>query len=95
MPMTDTSELLTVSQAAEALNASSQTIRNWIRAGRLDGVRVGHRFLIPRAHVDRLRGGGSSAAGEGPWEVGANEAHVALPRARATEGEPSDVPLGG
>jgi excisionase family DNA binding protein len=53
--MADT-ELLTVSQAAEALSASSQTIRNWIRGDRLQGVRIGNRFLIPRAEVERVRG---------------------------------------
>jgi excisionase family DNA binding protein len=52
----DDKELLTVSQAAEALSASSQSIRNWIRAGRLAGVRVGNRFLIPRPEVDRMLG---------------------------------------
>jgi excisionase family DNA binding protein len=41
-------ELLTASQAAEALSASSQTIRNWIRSNRLQAVRIGNRFLIPR-----------------------------------------------
>ena len=50
------SELLTVSQAAEACNATNQTIRNWIKNGRLHGVRIGNRFLIAREEVDRLRG---------------------------------------
>ncbi len=95
--MTDTRELLTVSKAAEALSASSQTIRNWIRSGRLDGVRIGHRFLIPRANVDRLRGQAATtaAAGEGPWEFGGDEERVTLPRAKAIEGEPTDPLLGG
>lgn len=41
LPVDDT-ELLTVSQVAEALSASSQTIRNWIRADQLRGVRIGN-----------------------------------------------------
>jgi excisionase family DNA binding protein len=49
-------ELLTVSQAAEDLRASTQTIRNWIRSERLAAVRIGNRFLIPRAEVERLLG---------------------------------------
>jgi excisionase family DNA binding protein len=53
--MADT-ELLTVSQAAEALSASTQTIRNWIRSGRLRGVRVGTRFLVPHVEVERMLG---------------------------------------
>jgi len=38
-------ELLTASQAAEALSASSQTIRSWIRAEQLNAVRIGNRSL--------------------------------------------------
>ena len=49
------SELLTVSQVAEACNATNQTIRNWIKNGRLNGVRIGNRFLIPREELDRVR----------------------------------------
>ena len=76
-------ELLTVSQAAEALKASTQTIRNWIRAERLHGVRIGNRFLIPRAEVDRMRGGLSAPGGESPWDFDDDEAAAPLPRAGA------------
>jgi len=77
----DDRELLTVSQAAEALSASSQSIRNWIRAGRLAGVRVGNRFLIPRPEVDRMLGDASAAAGESPWAFGSDQPLPPLPRA--------------
>ncbi len=80
--MADT-ELLTVSQAAEALNASTQTIRNWIRAERLQGVRIGNRFLIPRAEVDQMLGGLSTPSGESPWDFDDDEAAAPLPRAGA------------
>src|SRR5438270_6931391 len=66
-------ELLTVSQAAEALSASTQTIRNWIRSGRLRGVRIGNRFLIPHGEIERMRGDFPTATGEGPWELDENE----------------------
>jgi excisionase family DNA binding protein len=62
-------ELLTVSQAADALNASTQTIRNWIRSDRLKGVRIGNRFLVPRTEVERLRGDVGSPVGESPEEL--------------------------
>jgi excisionase family DNA binding protein len=93
--MTDTDDLLTVSQAAEVLGASSQTIRNWIRAGQLEGVRIGHRFLIPRSRVESMRGGRSSV-GESPWDFDMDEPAAPLPRASAggaTDG--SDEVLGG
>ncbi len=77
----DDAELLTVSQVAEVLSASSQTIRNWIRGDRLRAVRVGDRFLIPRGEVDRLRGEVSLIRGEGPWDVGSEGPGPALPRA--------------
>ena len=76
----DDSELLTVSQVAEALSASSQTIRNWIRAEQLRGVRIGNRFLIPRAEVERLRGDVAVSRGESPWAFDPDEPGAPLPR---------------
>ncbi len=81
-PTTD-DDLLTASQAAEALSATSQTIRNWIRGGRLRAVRIGNRFLIPRTEVDRLRGElPEVAVGESVWESADDAPVVPLPRAR-------------
>jgi excisionase family DNA binding protein len=74
-------ELLTASQAAEALNASSQTIRNWIRSDRLRAVRIGNRFLIPRDEVERLRGDVSIPRGESPWAFDPDAAAEPLRRA--------------
>jgi excisionase family DNA binding protein len=84
LPVDDT-ELLTVSQVAEALSASSQTIRNWIRAEQLRGVRIGSRFLIPRAEVDRLRGDVSVTRGESPWDSALDTPIPPLPRATERE----------
>jgi excisionase family DNA binding protein len=47
-----TRDLLTTGQAALALGLSDQTIRNWVAAGRLPGVRRGVRTMIPRAEVE-------------------------------------------
>jgi excisionase family DNA binding protein len=77
----DDTELLTVSQAAEALSASSQTIRNWIRADRLRAVRIGNRFLISQAEVDQLRGDIPAPHGESPWAFAGDEPAERLPRA--------------
>jgi excisionase family DNA binding protein len=73
-------ELLTASQAAEALSASSQTIRNWIRSDRLRAVRIGNRFLIPRSEVERMRGDRPMPAGESPWEFEPDETASPLRR---------------
>jgi excisionase family DNA binding protein len=88
-------ELITVSQAAESLSASTQTIRNWIRSGRLQGVRVGNRFLVPEVEIERMLGDLPAATGEGPWEFDENEPGPALPRAgRDGPGSPERL-LGG
>jgi excisionase family DNA binding protein len=91
------SDLLTVSQAAEACNATNQTIRNWIKNGRLHGLRIGNRFLIPREDVDRLRGGVSARAGESPWDYSAEGPAGPLPRKlddRLPNADPTEGLLG-
>jgi excisionase family DNA binding protein len=90
-------ELLTASQAAEALSASSQTIRNWIRSNRLQAVRIGNRFLIPRDEVDRMRGEARSQVGESPWAFGNDDPAPPLPRAADTQPavDPAEGLLGG
>ena len=88
------SELLTVSQVAEACNATNQTIRNWIKNGRLDGVRIGNRFLIPREEVERLRGDLRGHGGEDPWDYTSEEPAAPLPR-KAQERDPDTDPIEG
>jgi excisionase family DNA binding protein len=81
-------ELLTVSQAAEDLHASTQTVRNWIRSERVAAVRIGNRFLIPRAEVERLLGDAlPSRPGESPWDFDSDDAPVPLPRSAKRHGE--------
>ena len=47
-------QLLTVSQVAEQLQVTPQTIRNWIDTGVLAAIRVGRGFRVRRADVDAL-----------------------------------------
>jgi excisionase family DNA binding protein len=82
-------ELLTVSEAAEDLRASTQTIRNWIRSERLAAVRIGNRFLIPRAEVERLLGDAlPNRLGESPWDFAPDDALEPLPRAAKRQMSP-------
>jgi excisionase family DNA binding protein len=92
----DDSELLTVSQAAEAFGATSQTVRNWIRGDRLHAVRIGNRFLIPREEIHRLRGDLSSPPGESPWDYSPDEPTQPLPRKAggSAAADPADGLLG-
>ena len=93
----DETELLTVSQAAEAFSATAQTIRNWIRGDRIKSVRIGNRYLIPRTEVERLRGEFSAARGESTWEhEPGRPADPLVRQARETspQSDPSDGLLG-
>jgi excisionase family DNA binding protein len=87
-------ELLTVAEVAVACNATNQTIRNWIKSGRLHGVRIGNRFVIPREEVDRLRADLPAPGGESPWDYSADEPASPLPR-KAEERERGRDPTEG
>jgi excisionase family DNA binding protein len=50
-------QTMTVREVAEALRLHPDTIRDWLRAGRIRGVRLGGPragWRIPRSEVDRL-----------------------------------------
>jgi excisionase family DNA binding protein len=55
--MTDAEKFLTVQQAAERLGANQDTIRRWLRDGKLrgtmpGGTRLGYR--IPASEIERI-----------------------------------------
>ena len=50
-------ELLTVEDVAERLKLTPYTIREWLKAGRMRGIRLGSRragWRIPLSEVDRF-----------------------------------------
>jgi excisionase family DNA binding protein len=52
----ETDRLLTVEDIAERLNLSPETIRRWLRTGRLHGIRIGARragWRIPERNFDQ------------------------------------------
>jgi excisionase family DNA binding protein len=51
--MTD-EDILTVEQVAAELKLTTQTIRNWIKSGRLRAVQIGHVYRVKRQDVDAL-----------------------------------------
>jgi excisionase family DNA binding protein len=50
------SEVMTVSEAARALDKSAQTVREWADVGKLPSVRtVGGQRIFKRVDVERIR----------------------------------------
>jgi excisionase family DNA binding protein len=47
-------EYLTVDQAAERANRHAQTIRNWVRSGKLPAFRLGQSYLIRPEDLDAM-----------------------------------------
>jgi len=45
----------TISEAAELIGVSGQTVKNWISRGMLKGYRLGGRIVIPRTELDDYR----------------------------------------
>lgn len=39
-------KMLSVKEAAEALNLSVHTVRSWFYSGKLEGIRLGRRVLV-------------------------------------------------
>ncbi len=45
---------MTVEKIAEELQVTSQTIRNWIKAGALQALRVGHVYRVRREELEAM-----------------------------------------
>src|SRR5258708_6538781 len=55
-------ELYSVEQVAEQLGLHVRTVRNYVRDGRLKGVRIGKQYRIARADLDALTGHAATPA---------------------------------
>jgi excisionase family DNA binding protein len=55
-------KLLSVAEAAEALEVAPQTIRRWLQKGHLPGVKMGPKvWRVPRVAVERMLEGEAAA----------------------------------
>ena len=52
----DEPKLLRVSRAAHELGLHPFTVRKWIKAGKIQAIRVGNEARIPRSEIERLAG---------------------------------------
>ena len=53
---------MTVDEVAKALSLNQETIRRWLRTGKLKGIRIGERrtgWRIPASEVERVLKGAS------------------------------------
>lgn len=68
-----TDDTLSVEQIADEFQVTTQTVRNWIKAGELPASRVGRGYRVQRADLDELvarRQGEVSSFGinRDPWD---------------------------
>ncbi|HLJ82059.1 MAG TPA: helix-turn-helix domain-containing protein [Ktedonobacterales bacterium] len=56
----------TVSEAAEFIGVSGQTVKNWISRGLMKGYRLGGRIVVPRSELDDYRSMAEASKGIDP-----------------------------
>src|SRR5437773_12421802 len=60
--------MLTVPEASRRVNRDPETIRRWIRAGKLRAQRVGTQHLVDEADLDAAAGAGHPTLLPEPWQ---------------------------
>src|SRR5436190_15612616 len=61
-PMAGPDHFYSIEQVASQLGLHARTVRNYVRDGRLKGVRIGKQYRIAQADLDALTGHRASAA---------------------------------
>ena len=60
---TDGRQLYSAEEAAQILGLQVRTVRNYVREGRLPGVRIGKQYRIARADLEAFTAGGIARGG--------------------------------
>jgi len=47
-------DLMTVNEVAELLKVQEETIRNWLRSGKLKGVKLGNRWRVTTNDLEKF-----------------------------------------
>jgi excisionase family DNA binding protein len=58
-------QLYSAEEAAQILGLQVRTVRNYVREGRLPGVRIGKQYRIARSALEAFAGGGPARSGAG------------------------------
>lgn len=53
-PLTEPEPMMTTRQVAENFQVHVETVRNWINAGDLRAIRIGHKWRIPKSEFVRF-----------------------------------------
>jgi excisionase family DNA binding protein len=61
--MQSDTDLLTAEEVAPMLRLSSESVRRMIREGRIVAVKIGRRYMVSRAEVERVKREGTHPAG--------------------------------
>src|SRR3954467_6660204 len=69
-------DLYSVEQVASQLGLHVRTVRNYVREGRLKGVRIGKQYRIARADLEGLTGQGASLTQAGATDTTRRRAEV-------------------
>ncbi|MGI8658486.1 MAG: helix-turn-helix domain-containing protein [Candidatus Limnocylindria bacterium] len=67
--------MLTVPEAARRLRRNPETVRRWIREGRLRSTKVGTQHMVEEADLDQVRPEALLSAPDGWW----TETHTGEP----------------
>ncbi len=67
--------MMTVPEAARRLRRNPETVRRWIREGRLRSTKVGTQHMVDEADLDQVRPDVLLPAPDGWW----NESHTGEP----------------
>ncbi len=73
-------KMFTVREAAKTLSLHPETLKGWIRTGRLEAVKMGHSWRISEETLQRLIANGFPLASEATRKTGRPKGGSLLPK---------------
>jgi len=53
--LVNTNEVVTIPEAAKLLKVSEMTIFRWLKAGKINRIKLSNRTVIPKSEIKRVR----------------------------------------